>query len=646
MASGGSAGASAGGSAAGGSTAGGSTAGGSATPLGALSLSVHVNHLGWRPNDTKTVLLLGHAGESVQLRRVADNSIALTVTAGPTVLDEDSQDQVAEANFTSLSTPGDYYAYLPSSQLRSYPFRIAPDVYDVVARVAMKMFFFQRCNHSRGLPYASDVVSGTTGAGGQWIDGACHLGDGALTAGPGSANDGTLDLRGGWHDAGDYQKTLWARGVPELLFAYELHPTAWLDGQLNLPESANGIPDLLDEVKWELDFYVRMQRPDGHFLTSAKGIAPATNPRSSPPSVSNEARVYFDGTSPDGNGWSGGGVTPATATGNAVLSLAHAATVFRAAGQTTIGDGYATAAALGWSWLNTRTLSGAERRLRAAAASAVHRMDPTNTSARTVTEGFPWDTFDGLIPYQVTPGESVLSTGAFHLLLNASATATVKTKARTGLTGAIVTTAFQQAGAYGGLFGSPGNNWDTGWGSNRNQGAYGAHLLMAARLGVLGSHTQAELETQGQKYAHYLLGRNPLNMLYLTNMARYGGEHSSFQMYHSWFSYTNGDGDHGNVTFNGKPTSVDEPMYPYHPGDAQTSLHGPAPGFVVGGPNPAYSGTFSIPNLSRPAYAYRDFSVACAWNGSACTGSSWEITEPMDAYQGPVVLLLSLLMSN
>lgn len=562
------------------------------------------------------------------------------------MLDEDSQDQVAQADFSALTAPGDYYAYLPATQLRSYTFRIAPDVYDVVGRVAAKMFYFQRCNHSRVLPFASDVVTGSGPASGQWLDGACHASDMALSAGPGSANAGTLDLRGGWHDAGDYQKTLWGRGVPELLFAYELHPGAWLDSQLNIPESGNGIPDLLDEVKYELDFYVRMQRPDGHFLTSAKGRAPQTNPISSLPSASNEGRVYFDGTSPSGNGWSGGGVTTATATGNAVLSLAHAAVVFRAAGQVTIGNGYASAAALGWTWLAARTLTGAEQHLKAAAAAAVHRMDPTITSAATLADAFPWDTFDGQLPFQATPAESVMSTGAFHLLLSATAATATKNKARTGLATGIVTRAFQQAGPYGGLFGAPGNNWDTGWGSNRNQAMYGSHLLMAARLGVLSGRTQAELEAQGQRYLHYLLGRNPLNMLYLTNMARYGGEHSSYQMYHGWFSYSGGDGDHGNATYNGKPVSVVEPQYPYHPADTQTSTYGPAPGFLVGGPNPAYSGTYPIPNLTRPSYAYRDFSVGCAWNGNACAAASWEITEPMDAYQGPLVLLLSLVMSN
>jgi len=169
---------------------------------------------------------------------------------------------------------------------------------------------------------------------------------------------------------------------------------------------------------------------------------------------------------------------------------------------------------------------------------------------------------------------------------------------------------------------------------------------MAVRQGVLGTHTAADVTNLALKHLHYLLGLNPLNMVYLTNMAAYGGEHSSFQLYHSWFSYTAGDGDHGNAQWNGKPTWVTEPLYPYHPLDTQTSVYGPAPGFVPGGPNWYYSCSWDIPKKNFPAYAYRDFSVGCDWSGSACRSCSWEITEPMQAYQGPVVSLISFVMSG
>src|SRR5262249_7546978 len=148
----------------------------------------------------------------------------------------------------------------------------------------------------------------------------------------------------------------------------------------------------------------------------------------------------------------GGGVTLAEATGNAVLSLAHAAIVFRAAGQQAIGDAYAAAAVSGWQWLAAYTATGGERALKAAAAAAVFRMDPAQSTAKSFADAFPWDTFDGLLPYTATPGESVISTGAWHYLMNASGTASVKTKVRTGVQ-ALVDSAFAHDGPYGGMFG-------------------------------------------------------------------------------------------------------------------------------------------------------------------------------------------------
>jgi hypothetical protein len=608
-----------------------------------FSGELRVDNLGWKPADPKIAVLLGHAAAQVQLLVVGTDAVAGTFTASAAKTDgKYSGDSYATVDFSSFSIPGDYYLFLPSGNLRSYPFRIAEDVYDIAGLAAAKSYYFQRCNHSKALPYASDALGGM-GRGGQWVDGACHGTDSAVGPGPGSADNGTLDLHGGWHDAGDYQKTLWGRGVPEMLFAYEMNPGAWKDGVLNLPESGNGVPDLLDEVKWELDFYVRMQRPDGHFMTSTKGKGGTSY---SPPSTSDEGRVYFDCTSPSGSGWSGGGVTVTTATGNAVLSLAHAAVVFRAAGQTATGDAYAAAAAKGWTWLNGQSPSGAEKRLKAAAASAVFRMDPANATAKTFADGFAWDTWDGQLPYSATPAEGVVTAGAWHYLLNSSGTPAVATKVRTGLTTGVIDRAFQVSGPYGAIFGDSGNTWEWGWGSNRSQGAYGFNLLMAVKQGVLGSKTAAQVRQRALEHAHFLLGLNPLNMVYLTNMAAYGAEHSSFQPYHGWFSYSGNDGDKGNAQYNGKPTGVDEPLYPYHPLDTQTSTTGPAPGIVVGGPNRDYSCSYDIPKKNWPAYAYRDFSVGCDWSGSACRACAWELTEPMQAYQGPVLALLSLLMTS
>jgi endoglucanase len=628
----------------GGGDGGQASDGGTVSPLGTVTGILRVDNFGWRKADTKVAVVLGHAGANVQLIDASTGTVVATYTAStPLQIDTYSGDGYALVDFSSFTTAGDYYLYLPASNVRSYTFRISDDVYNVVGAASVKAYYFQRCNHDKALPFASESLVGYPGNGGQWVDGACHATDWDAGAGPGSANNGLLDVHGGWHDAGDYQKTLWGRGVPQLLFAYEVSPGAWKDGQLNIPESANGIPDILDEARWELDFYLRMQRPDGHFMTSTKGNNPSVT---SPPSASDEGRVYFDCTSPSGNGWSGGGVTIGVATGNAVLALAHAAIVFRAIGQVSLGNGYAAAATRGWNWLNSYTATGSEKDLKAAAASAIFRMDATQSTAKAFADAFPWDTWDGMIPNTITPGEGTISTGAWHYLLNSAGTASVKAKIQTGVQQGLVDPAFTADGPYGGMFGNSGNGWDWSWGSNRNQAFYGVNLFMAVRQGILGSHTQAEILALAERHVHYMLGLNPLNMVYMTNMAAYGGEHSSFQIFHSWFSFTGNDGDHGNVTYNGKPNSVAEPLYPYNPSDSEASTLGPAPGLVPGGPNWYYDGTYAIPNRTYPAYAYRDFSVGCGWNGTACTASSWEITEPDVGYQGPFVLLMSFVMSS
>lgn len=628
----------------GGGGAGGATviANGGAPPQ-TISADLRLDHFGYRPDESKIAVVLGASQVDAELRLAQGDGIVARFTSGASATDEDSGDQYSVIDFSSFKTAGKFYIDVPSKNYRSYEFEIRDDVDDIVGIAAVRSYYFQRCNHDKALPYAGDAVGAYTGLGGKWVDAECHTQDRSLGAGPGSANAGTLDLQGGWHDAGDYQKTLWDRGVEHLLFAYELNPGVWKDGQLNLPESGNGVPDLLDEIRWELDFYVRMLRTDGHFLSSVKGNNATVV---SPPSASDEQRVYFDGTSPSGNGWSGGGVTTFEATANGTRALAHAAVVFGAAGQSSVASGYRAAALRGWAWLSGKTPgNAAERRLELAAAAAVWRLDSTQTSAATFVKSFAWSTWDGLLPYSVTPAESVITVAAWNTLLNSAADSTLLATIRAAAGRVVISRDWEQRGVYGGMFGSASGGWDFSWGSNRNASMYGANLLAAVHFGILAGHTEAEVRTQGLAYLHYMLGLNPKAMVYLTNMAAYGGEHSSFQLYHGWFSYTGGDGDHGSATYNGKPKSVVEPLYPYYVDDSQTSTYGPAPGLVPGGPNFGYSGTYVIPDRAYPAYAYRDWSVGCGWDGSKCASASWEITEPDVGYQGAFVFLVSFAMS-
>ena len=102
---------------------------------------------------------------------------------------------------------------------------------------------------------------------------ACHLEDGEFH--PSSGKTGKKDATKGWHDAGDYGKYVVNSGIScgTLLWAYEWYGKRIAPIRLDIPESGNGIPDLLNEVKWNLDWMLAMQDSDGgvwHKLTTEK----------------------------------------------------------------------------------------------------------------------------------------------------------------------------------------------------------------------------------------------------------------------------------------------------------------------------------------------------------------------------------------
>ena len=102
----------------------------------------------------------------------------------------------------------------------------------------------------------------------RWVDDAAFLGPGQDTEAR-FVNDKensrlARDMRGGWFDAGDTNKyvTFASRPIHELLDAYSYNPTLWTD-DFNIPESGNKIPDLLDEIWYEVQWLRRMQDDDG-----------------------------------------------------------------------------------------------------------------------------------------------------------------------------------------------------------------------------------------------------------------------------------------------------------------------------------------------------------------------------------------------
>jgi len=203
-----------------------------------------------------------------------------------------SGEMVYELDFSGFSTPGEYYFFVEGIG-RSWGFRINNDVLGEAFYIHAKGLFHQRCGTPKAWPNTNWEVKG-----------ACHLGSykggfppnishlKKAAAGSTQADyrlrdeaNNPIDLNhhgatgliadtateeflseayGGWHDAADYDRRpfhLWV--VQDLLAAYLMFPDNFLDGQLNIPESGNGLPDIIDEAAWGMDFWRRLQNDKG-----------------------------------------------------------------------------------------------------------------------------------------------------------------------------------------------------------------------------------------------------------------------------------------------------------------------------------------------------------------------------------------------
>jgi len=168
---------------------------------------------------------------------------ARTVPAG---LDKTSGDEVWIADFTPLKDDGRFC--IRANGKTSALFNIGGHVYDDVLTKTSKAFYYLRCGCGLEEKYAS-----------VWHHGKCHTEPAVLY----DDRSVSLDVTGGWHDAGDYGRyvTAGACAVGHLLYAYKLFPEVFKHLQLNIPPSQT--PDILSEVRYELEWILKMQSRDG-----------------------------------------------------------------------------------------------------------------------------------------------------------------------------------------------------------------------------------------------------------------------------------------------------------------------------------------------------------------------------------------------
>ncbi|MCC9166988.1 glycoside hydrolase family 9 protein [Pontibacter harenae] len=239
----------------------------SSTTATEFSDAIRLNQIGFYPNAPKVAVVVGENEGGEFYLKTADNSKTVyTGTLSEVKPGEFSQRPTRVADFSDFTQTGQFVLEIPGVG-HSYPFEVKQDVHEEVAKAAIKGFYFQRASTELPEQYA-----------GKWSRPAGHLDNNVLvhpSAATAQRPAGTV-IAGprGWYDAGDYNKYIVNSGITmgTLLSAYEDFPEQFKEQNLNIPESNNQVPDLLDETLWNLRWMLTMQDPtDGgvyHKLTN------------------------------------------------------------------------------------------------------------------------------------------------------------------------------------------------------------------------------------------------------------------------------------------------------------------------------------------------------------------------------------------
>lgn len=586
---------------------------------GDFSPYVLVDQFGYRPGDPKVAVIVQpladpQVDDSVPLARLRDRYQVVPSNSNQPVYESQAQlwqdgdihsqsgDRAAWFDFSMVQQPGSYRIRNLRTGESSASFDISDTVYRDVLVAATRMFFYQRSGFPKQTPYADD----------RWTDDAAFLGPGQDTEARyvNDKNNAALerDMQGGWFDAGDTNKyvTFAVQTIHQLLTAYTQNPAIWTD-DFNIPESGNGIPDLLDELSFELDWLRRMQDDDGGAFIK---IGTLDYDEAERPSLDLRPRFYGPKCSSS---------TIATAG-----MFAHAAWVFKDI--PALGDLAKTLqqdAVKAWAWYGSHPQEVDCDTQEIQAGDADRSIDEQTGMAVTAAvylfaltqepgyNEYVLQNFKGTRPfrefgwatYEPHVGDALLD---YANLSGANASAQQQ-----------ILTSF--AGLVQPLLGSEANSLDLDpyrgyipdnqyhWGSNAVKSNVGNVIYDQVTYNIEPDNA-SQYRTRSLDYLHYLHGINPFGMVYLTNMYEHGAENSANEMYHEWF----GDGIYRN---------------------ALTSPNGPAPAYVTGGPNKNYSG--AAPLADRPPMrAYLDSS-------QGGDQKMWEITEPSISYQSAYIKLLS-----
>jgi endoglucanase len=589
-----------------------------------LSGNILVDQFGYRPHDPKVAVIrnpqVGYdsaqkfkPGEAYQVRQAGDGAVVFSGSLkqwNHGAAEASSGDNGWWFDFSSVVAPGTYFVFDKGNNVRSPVFRIDQQVYKDILKAAVRMYFYQRSGFAKQRPYADAC----------WADDAAYMGPNQDTEAHDITDRGNAgkirNLSGGWFDAGDTNKyvTFAPPAVHQLLTAYEETPGAFTD-DFNIPESGNGIPDVVDEVKWEVDWLKRMQNPDG---SAALKVGEIVDALADPPSSDRNARFYIPSCT--------------SATIAAAGMFAHASYVFGSI-PALAGEGADLRARAAAAWKNYKNIGSKQTSCDTGVIRAGHadwNEQDQNSEAvvasiylYAITDNQEYADFVAAHYRELRPyrdmGWSRYNPEQGEALLFYANLPNVDAKMRNTLLADKLGDVRAGNHVYGfvpedDLYRAFMHDAQYHWGSNQPRANYGNSNLdvVTFKLDVGDSE---KYRTRGLELLHYFHGVNPLGMVYLSNMYGYGATRSANEIYHTWFTH---DSRWSN---------------------ARNSACGPAPGYVPGGPNAnavrdGVPGSVSPPAAQPAQKSYRDWNVG--W-----PQSSWAVTEPAIYYQSAYVELVS-----
>lgn len=529
---------------------------------------IQLNQVGFVPSASKIAVVTGKTGES-QFFIKANGTTYFTGTLSEERQSKNSSTVTRIADFSAFKREGVYQLAMPGVGT-SYQFRIDKDVFSQVSKAVLKAFYYMRSDMPLEKAYA-----------GKWARSAGHA-DTAVLIHASAASDkrpaGTIiSSSKGWYDAGDYNKYVVNSGITmaTLLSAYEDFPGYFDKLNTNIPESSDAVPDILNEVLYNLRWMLTMQDP-------------------------NDGGVYHKLTNAAFDGMVAPGVTKApryvvqkstTAALDFAAVMAQASRILAGFKKQLphLADSCLLAANKAWFWAGENPSVLYDQR------GNNQKFEPGITTGeygdRSVNDEWFWaatelfattkdSKFLTVINERMKdraslPGwNNVTMLGYYTFIRNennmSSSSSLIQSMKDTVLRVANLCLTNQASNAFGTVIG--GSQREFVWGSNSIAANQGVLLIYAYKISKDKKYIDAALSN-----LDYLLGRNATNYCFVTGIG------------------------------------TKSPMHPHHRPSVSDNIVEPVPGMLVGGPNPGQQDHCAYP-FKEPETSYVDSDCAYAAN--------------------------------